>query len=110
MKKFTRNLLSLVLVILMIPQIAIASSSSDRYEDLTHTAPKAIIQAMKLQEPALHAYQNLWDSFDKDEFGTPIYPDDYAGEYISEDKLVIMLVDPSQAIKDEFYFGFTRGL
>lgn len=101
MKKYTRYFFSLVLVLLMIPQIAIASNSN-RYEDFTNTTPKAIVEAMKLQEPALQAYQNLWNSFEKDESGTPIYPDDYAGEYISKDKLVIMLVDPSQSLKEDY--------
>ncbi|MBW4081964.1 S1 family peptidase [Paenibacillus sp. S150] len=101
MKKNIRYFLCLMLVFLMIP-LSVAASSPDRNADLTHTVPKAIIQAMELQEPALRAYQNLWDSFNKDELGTPIYPDDYAGEYISGDKLVIMLVEPSQELQAEY--------
>lgn len=101
MKKNIRYFLCLMLVFLMIP-LSVAASNPDRNADLTHTVPKAIIQAMELQEPALQAYQNLWNSFNKDELGTPIYPDNYAGEYVSGDKLVIMLVDPSEELKEDY--------
>ena len=51
-------------------------------------------RAMSRQEEALDAYQLLWDSFEKDtESGQPIYPDEYGGEYIDDDKLVIQLTE-----------------
>lgn len=102
MEKRLRYFLCLMIVLLMIPINVAASSSLDRHADLTHTVPSNVLHAMELQEPALRAYQNLWDSFDKDEVGTPIYPDEYAGEYISGDKLVIMLANPTQEQKDEY--------
>lgn len=102
MEKRLRYFLCLMIVLLMIPMNVAASSSLDRHADLTHTVPSNVLHAMELQEPALRAYQNLWDSFDKDEVGTPIYPDEYAGEYISGDKLVIMLANPTQEQKDEY--------
>lgn len=102
LEKRIRYFLCLMLILLMIPLNAVASSNLDQDAELTHTVPNAVLEAMELQEPALRAYQNLWDSFDKDEFGTPIYPDEYAGEYISGDKLVIMLVNPSEALKEEY--------
>lgn len=49
-------------------------------------------QAMRQQEGALDAYELLFRSFPKDEeTGLPIYPDEYAGEYIDGDKLVLQL-------------------
>lgn len=49
-------------------------------------------RAMALQEEALDAYQLLWDSFEKNpESLQPNYPDEYGGEYIDGDKLVIQL-------------------
>ena len=101
LKKNFRYFLGLMLVLLMIPMSA-AASGADRNADFTHTVPRAIIQAMELQEPALRAYQNLWESFDKDELGLPVYPEHYAGEYVSGDKLVIMLVDPTEELKEEY--------
>ena len=51
-------------------------------------------RAMTLQEEALDAYQLLWDSFEKDpESLQPYYPDEYGGEYIDGDKLVIQLTE-----------------
>ncbi len=48
---------------------------------------------VSMQEKALDAYQLLWDSFEKDENCQPIYPDEYGGEYIEDDKLVIQLTE-----------------
>lgn len=51
-------------------------------------------RAMSLQEEALDAYQLLWDSFEKDpESLQSYYPDEYGGEYINGDKLVIQLTE-----------------
>lgn len=51
-------------------------------------------RAMSRQEEALDAYQLLWDSFEKEpESLQPYYPDEYGGEYIEDDKLVIQLTE-----------------
>ncbi len=51
-------------------------------------------RAMSRQEEALDAYQLLWDSFEKEpESLQPYYPDEYGGEYIDDDKLVIQLTE-----------------
>ena len=49
------------------------------------------------QDSASSAYERIWMSFPKNEFGDAIYPDHYAGEYINKDnELVILLVDDSE--------------
>ncbi len=49
---------------------------------------------MQAQQQALEAYQNLWNSFPKDELGEPIYPEDYAGAYLDDDgNLIIQLTE-----------------
>ena len=57
---------------------------------------------MEAQESALEAYQYLWNNFEKDEAGNPIYPEYYAGEYIEGDKLVILLTVDDKAEKEKY--------
>lgn len=97
--KYFRNLMCLVFVLLLLP---IQSIVAQHNTDFTHTVPSQVLRAMEMQEPALRAYQILWNSFEKDELGNPIYPDEYAGEYISENKLVIMLVNPTKELIEEY--------
>ena len=54
--------------------------------------PLEVQEAMAKQTPALEEYCRLIDFFAKDEFGVPVYPEYYAGEYIDENnKLVVQL-------------------
>lgn len=56
--------------------------------------PSEVREAMEKQAPALEAYFNLISYFEKDEFGVPIYPENYAGEYINaENELIVQLTD-----------------
>ncbi|MBQ9939619.1 MAG: hypothetical protein IJO96_08840, partial [Oscillospiraceae bacterium] len=56
--------------------------------------PKEVQERMAAQTPALEAYFELMEFFEKDEFGVPIYPDHYAGEYIDENnKLVVQFTE-----------------
>ena len=64
--------------------------------------PTSVQASIVEQESALLAYQNLWNSFGKDSKGNAIYPDEYGGEYIEDGKLVILLTDCSQSLKDEY--------
>jgi len=97
-----RHLLYLLIFLLLLPTQAAATQQLDRDLDQSFVIPAEVLQAMENQGPALRAYQNLWDSFEKDELGNPIYPEEYAGEYINGDKLVIMLVNPTQEQIDEY--------
>ena len=56
--------------------------------------PKEVQERMAAQTPALETYFELMEFFEKDEFGVPIYPDHYAGEYIDENnKLVVQFTE-----------------
>lgn len=94
MKRLTKSIALFLTVILLVitsgPFIMNANLN-----DISNDIPEEIYLAMKLQESALNAYQRLWDFFEKNESGEPIYPDEYAGEYIEGDKLVILLTDLS---------------
>ena len=60
--------------------------------DFEKKVPLEVQEAMEKQIPALEEYFKLISRFEKDEFGIPKYPENYAGEYInSENKLVVHL-------------------
>lgn len=44
----------------------------------------------------MDAYQKLFDTFDKQDDGSFLYPKDYAGAYIEGDKLIIMLTSVNE--------------
>ena len=63
----------------------------------------AALRAMERQEQALEAYQLLWDSFEKDpESLQPLYPDEYGGEYIDDDKLVLQLTSCTPELMEKY--------
>lgn len=101
-RKRLRHFMFLLLVLLMLPTQVTATQQLDREHDPSFVVPAEVSRAMEIQSPALRAYQNLWNSFEKNELGEPIYPDEYAGEYINGDKLVIMLVNPTQEQIDDY--------
>lgn len=65
--------------------------------------PEDFRNAMQAQQQALEAYQNLWNSFPKDELGEPIYPEDYAGAYLDDDgNLIIQLTEVTPAAENQY--------
>ena len=55
------------------------------------------------QSKALLAYEKLWDTFEWDNIGRPIYPDEYGGEYVDGDKLYVWIVDLTDEIRDKYH-------
>lgn len=60
--------------------------------DFAKDIPEDVKEKMIRQEGALQAYDKLWNYFEKDDMGLPVYPDEYGGEYIEDDMLVIEIV------------------
>ncbi|MGF7142207.1 hypothetical protein HNQ56_000617 [Anaerotaenia torta] len=54
------------------------------------------------QEEALNAYEKIISNFKKTKEGDIIYPNEYGGEYIDNDILVIQLVEPSEEVKEKY--------
>lgn len=55
------------------------------------------------QLPALGAYNALYSTFEMDETGDYIFPDEYGGEYINDnDQLVVLLVNRTEASENNY--------
>ena len=61
-----------------------------------------VIKEADKQTDALEAYSRIWDSFQKDGEGFVVYPDEYAGGYIEDNKLYIALVDLSNNVVSKY--------
>lgn len=96
-----KKIMSMFLIISLLCSMSIvsgASSSSINLYDEKHSfekmIPEEVQEAMAKQTEALEKYEELIEFFDKDEFGVPIYPKNYAGEYIDENnKLVVQITN-----------------
>ncbi len=87
--KFVAAMLTIVLLVLLIIPAA-------AQEPEMGIAPD-IAALMKAQECAVAAHRTLISSFDWDEARNDYaYPDNYGGDYISENTLVIQLVNPTE--------------
>ena len=70
--------------------------------------PQEVQDAVKAQDPALNAFGEMTAYFEKDKFGCSIRPEGYAGEYIREDNiLVIMVQHPTAFMETEAYQSIT---
>ena len=54
--------------------------------------PVEVQRAIPAQGSALESYIRLSEAFEKNEFGIPVYPEGYAGEYINENNQLVILV------------------
>lgn len=54
------------------------------------------------QEKAFEAYEKIVSNFDITESGNIIYPNEYGGEYIDKEILVIQLVDATTEMKEKY--------
>lgn len=96
-----KKILSIFLAVSILCSFSIvcgASDSSLNLFDENHSfqkmIPAEVQEAMENQTEALEKYSELMEFFDKDKFGVPIYPENYAGEYIDEnDKLVVQITN-----------------
>ncbi|QUI22741.1 trypsin-like serine protease [Vallitalea pronyensis] len=91
-----KKILSSFLVIALLCSISItifgSSSSLGDNHTFDQMIPLEIQEAMENQAEALEEYFELIGFFKKDNYGVPIYPQHYAGEYINKDnKLVVQL-------------------
>lgn len=96
-QKFLFKIISIsLIVLLMIVTTASASTLTIDTENgealFEQMIPAEVQRAMEAQEPALNAYMKLSESFEKNEFGIPVYPEGYAGEYIDENNQLVVLV------------------
>ena len=67
--------------------------------ELEKEIPEDIRSAMDNQTEAWECYQKLFDWFPRDEIGNPIFPNEYAGAYIENGKLIYMQkADGSQPV------------
>ncbi|MDR1117156.1 MAG: S1 family peptidase [Oscillospiraceae bacterium] len=85
--------LFIFLFTLLTPSLAI-DDNKVKY-DINFEEPTILNEIMKLQKNALEAYEKFWQSLEKDKLGLPIYPVDYAGEYIQGDTLIILVKEGS---------------
>lgn len=91
-----KKILSSFLVVWLLCSISItvfasSSSLSDKHT-FDQMIPLEIQEAMENQAAALGEYFELIKYFNKDKYGSPIYPQHYAGEYIDKNnKLVVQL-------------------
>ena len=94
-----RRLLSLVLAVgcsLAVSGAAVASEYI--MPDYVIVDGISVPKEMILQQDAVNAYQILCDSFEIDDKGNYIYPDDYAGAYIDDEfNLVVLLTEDDTA-------------
>lgn len=105
MKKALASILSIIMLLFLVTT-ATANEGIDK--TISETAaqklfdemvPEDVQHAMEAQIPALKAYQKIIANFDKDEFGVPVYPDGYAGEYIDDNNQLVILVTPTMQEK-----------
>ena len=75
---------------------------NEELESLENEVPHEVRLAMENQIEALDCYQNIYNSFSKDEHGMPVYPDEYAGAYIEEGNLIIQLIDNSSEMQEKY--------
>ena len=54
------------------------------------------------QSNALKAYERIWNTFELDNRGCPIYPDEYGGEYIDGEVLFVWLVNLSEDLIEKY--------
>lgn len=82
---------------------AYSARDIDRNEENLEGPSPAFEKIAEEQQTALQAYERLWNHFTKDANGDPIYPHEYAGEYIDEDgRLVVMLTDTAADILKQY--------
>ena len=105
-KGMTKKILSVFFAVVLLVGTTISSSAlvsaSNDLTALENDVPIEVRRAMENQTEALECYQKLYDSFVKDEMGMPIYPDEYAGAYIEDGKLMIQLADNSENIQNKY--------
>lgn len=106
-KKLLFCLVSLIAVIVI---VTTASASTQTINNLEAEAlfaqmvPMEVQRAVEAQEPALKAYMDLTETFEKNEFEMPIYPENYAGGYIDENnKLVVLVVSQPSFLKTKHF-------
>lgn len=107
MKKFFVTLLSLITFV----SLGLGTSATAKTENVSLNDDLAVLESkipyevrekMSNQTDALRSYQNIIDSFAKDENGLSIYPIEYAGAFIDNEKLVIQLTDCSETFQDKY--------
>lgn len=95
MKKIIKYCLVVICIVILIPIFnnnvrLSADGFSDNFTEL-----------MKSQENAKEAYEKLAATFNVDKYNTE-YPDEYAGVYIEDNKLIIRLVGNDEDKKKEY--------
>ena len=75
---------------------------NEELESLENEVPYEVRLAMENQIEALDCYQNIYNSFSKDEHGMPVYPEEYAGAYIEDGNLIIQLIDNSSEMQEKY--------
>ena len=93
--KIYKRLLTLLIVFSLFLTMLFVISTSAAEED-GNLSTEEIEAHMDAQVNALDAYQKLFDTFDKQDDGSFLYPKDYAGAYIEGDKLIIMLTSVNE--------------
>src|SRR5690625_3231869 len=95
-QKYLYSIIPLLFLLMVVTTVSASTLKIDdenrAEEPFEKMVPVEVQQAMTAQEPALEAYLKLSESFEKDEFGIPVYPDGYAGEYINENNQLVLLV------------------
>lgn len=84
---------------------SIDSVDSVEYEDflaMEASVPIEIRESMEKQAGALESYQLMMESFPKNEYGLPIYPEEYAGAYIEDGHLIVQLTDVSDMMINKY--------
>jgi len=106
LKKLLCLALAGILSIGMSTSVFAADGHVKKERSFDEAVPIEIQIAMAAQEDALNSYFKLTEYFEKDEFGAPIYPKEYAGEYIDDNnKLVVQI---TKKFNDERILAFLK--
>ncbi len=93
MKRIVQTFIIGTTCFLMLSSSTLASHAENRKSAQTYAEDGVEVPTeLLLQEDAINAYNALYSTFEIDESYNYVFPDDYAGEYISDDyKLVVQL-------------------
>lgn len=98
-----KKIISLLIAISFSLFLGSSTSSADEKISTLEEIPVEYVLAMQRQEKPLEAYYTLYNTFESDENGGYVYPNEFAGTWIDDDKLVIAITDVSKNTIMNYY-------
>ncbi|MCI8625909.1 MAG: S1 family peptidase [Lachnospiraceae bacterium] len=102
MKIFRRVVVCLAVVSFFVMMVSVMPTKAASEEEMMSLSEEKVKARMDAQVDALGAYQKLFDTFGRNEDGSLLYPEDYAGAYIEGDRLVVMLTQMDEQTKIKY--------